>query len=247
MFSGVVVQNVEPIANAQIMFGLSDSITFGSVTPKNQDAAATVWAGITPDTACATLRNRSHRDTNGETRQAQDGSALAADVADSSPNSVPSSETSKNSAPRLISRIQGDILAERAYRPRTCAAMSLKPRCAWNGGAVAAQPRTTWVGTIRPRPYAYVYPYAYVLKTAHDFPAHHAPHQEREASMRPREPHATKRRSYVLPERDDQRPGQRGFSGRCYQYGATGHIARECRRTPAQEQTRGSGKGRGHR
>ncbi|KAH6947444.1 hypothetical protein HPB50_019033 [Hyalomma asiaticum] len=38
-------------------------------------------------------------------------------------------------------RIQGDILAARAYRPPPSAATSVEPRCAWNGGAVAAQAR----------------------------------------------------------------------------------------------------------
>ncbi|KAH6948206.1 hypothetical protein HPB50_023180 [Hyalomma asiaticum] len=152
-------------------------------------------------------------------------------------------------------RIQGDILAARAYRPSPSAALSPEPR-AWNGGAVAAQARrgnasATFAGEQVPRGWELsdraLYPYAYTLRTAHDSPVRGAPRQEREDDTRPGVRHATQQRSCDPPVRGDQRPGRRGFSGRCYQCGVTGHIARECRRTPVQEQTRGSGNGRGRR
>ncbi|KAH6921288.1 hypothetical protein HPB50_027732 [Hyalomma asiaticum] len=153
-------------------------------------------------------------------------------------------------------RIQGDILAARAHRPPPSAATSVEPRCAWNGGAAAAQARranasATFADEQVPRGWELsdraLDPYAYALRTAHDSPVRDAPRQEREADTRPGVRHATERRSYDPPVRGEQRPGRRGFSGRCYQCGATGHIARECRRAPGQEQTRGSGNGRGRR
>ncbi|KAH6926493.1 hypothetical protein HPB50_018874 [Hyalomma asiaticum] len=280
MLSDVAVQNQEPIANAETMFGLSDSVNLGSSMRNSQDAAATAWAGIRPDTACTTPRNPSPRDTN-ETRRPHDVSALAADVAESTGNSVPSNEVllqnallvmqslagalqnNAQAAPQNLEelaaaakRIQGDILAARAYRPPPSAAMSVEPRCAWNGGATAAQARradasATFADEQVPRGWELsdraLDPYAYALRTAHDSPVRDAPRQEREAGTRPGVRHATERRSYDPPVRGEQRPGRRGFSGRCYQCGATGHIARECRRTPGQEQTRGSGNGRGRR
>ncbi|KAH6925524.1 hypothetical protein HPB50_006527 [Hyalomma asiaticum] len=430
MLSDVAVQNQEPIANAETVFGLSDSANFGSSMRNSQDAAATAWAGIRPDTACTTPRNPSPRDTN-ETRRPQDVSALAADVAESTGNSVPSNEVllqnallvmqslagalqySAQAAPqsarprvkldmpsysgyhdsksaneyldRLLhyqqatgltdaellarvvpvslteqaarwfrlaghrartveefrvsfrdefqpanyewrlrrelelrtqhpdeslleyvramdelyrvanplasnaekvecvprqahptfaahfrgcnyadleelaaaaKRIQGDILAARAYRPPPSAAMSVEPRWAWNGGATAAQARranasATFADEQVPRGWELsdraLDLYAYALRTAHDSPIRDAPRQEREGDTRPDVRHATERRSYDPPVRAEQRPGRRGFSGRCYQCVAAGHIARECRRTPGQEQTRGSGNGRGRR
>ncbi|KAH6919465.1 hypothetical protein HPB50_029547 [Hyalomma asiaticum] len=252
------------------MFGLSDSVNFGSSMRNSQDAAVTAWAGIRPDTACTTPRNPSPRDTN-ETRRPQDGSAFAADVAESTGNSVPPSESlagalqnnaqaaPQSARPRVkldmpsysgyhdsksanegcnyadleelaaaAKRIQGDILAARAYRPPPSAALSVEPRCAWNDGATAAQARRANASTFAdeqvPRGWELsdraLDPYAYALRTAHYSPVRDAP----------RVRHATERRSYDPPVRGDQRPGRRGFSGRCYQCGATGHIARENRR-----------------
>ncbi|KAH6924642.1 hypothetical protein HPB50_020875 [Hyalomma asiaticum] len=220
MLSDVAVQNQEPIANAETMFGLSDSVNFGSSMRNSQDAAATAWAGIRPDTACTTPRNPSPRDTN-ETRRPQDVSALAADVAESTGNSVPSNEVllqnaflvmqslagalqnNAQAAPQNLEelaaaakRIQGDILAARAYRPPPSAAMSVEPRCAWNGGATAAQARradasATFADEQVPRGWELsdraLDPYAYALRTAHDSPVRDAPRQEREAGTRPGE------------------------------------------------------------
>ncbi|KAH6944123.1 hypothetical protein HPB50_001939 [Hyalomma asiaticum] len=237
----------EPIANAEAMFGLSDSVNFGSSMRNSQDAAATAWAGIRPDTVCTTPRNPSPRDTN-ETRQPQDGSAFAADVAESTGNSVPLNEVLLQNALLVMQsladleelaaaakRIQGGILAARAYRPPPSAAMSVEPRCAWNGGATAAQARranasATFADEQVPRGWELsdraVDPYAYALRMAHDSPVRDAPRQEREADTRPGVRHATERQSYDPPVHGEQRPGRRGFSGRCYQCGAMGHIAR---------------------
>ncbi|KAH6944196.1 hypothetical protein HPB50_002263 [Hyalomma asiaticum] len=280
MLSDVAVQNQEPIANAETMFGLSDSVNFGSSMRNSQDAAATAWAGIRPDTACTTPRNPSPRDTN-ETRRPQDGSAFAADVAESTGNSVPPNEVllqnallvmqslagalqNAQAAPQSVrprvkldmpsysgyhdsksaneyldrllhyqqatgltdaellarvvpvslteqaargcnyadleelaaaaKRIQGDILAAREYRPPPSAAMSVEPRCAWNGGATAAQARranasATFADEQVPRGWELsdraLDPYAYALRTAHDSPVRDASRQEREAGTRP--------------------------------------------------------------
>ncbi|KAH6919547.1 hypothetical protein HPB50_029463 [Hyalomma asiaticum] len=114
--------------------------------------------------------------------------------------------------------------------------MSLEPCCAWNGGAVATQAQGNASATLAdeqvPRGWELsdcaLDPYAYALRTAHDSPVRDAPPGVRRT---------TERRSYDPPVRRDQRSGRHGFSGRCYQCGATGHVARECRRTPLQEQT----------
>ncbi|KAH6923893.1 hypothetical protein HPB50_008420 [Hyalomma asiaticum] len=62
------------------MFGLSNSMNFGSSMRNNHDAAATAWAAIRPDRQGATPRSLSPRYTN-ETRRPQDVTALFADVA----------------------------------------------------------------------------------------------------------------------------------------------------------------------
>ncbi|KAH6948107.1 hypothetical protein HPB50_023045 [Hyalomma asiaticum] len=201
MLSDVAVQNQEPIANAETMFGLSDSVNFGSSMRNCQDAAATAWAGIRPDTACTTPRNPSPRDTN-ETRRPHDVSALAADVAKSTGNSVPSNEV---------------LLQNALLVMQSLAAMSVEPHCAWNGGATAAQARranasATFADEQVPRGWELsdraLDPYAYALRTAHDSPVRDVPCQEREADMRPGVGHATERRSYDPPVRGEQRPGQ---------------------------------------
>ncbi|KAH6928423.1 hypothetical protein HPB50_015530 [Hyalomma asiaticum] len=125
----------------------------------SQDAAATAWAGIRPDKACTTPCNPSPRDTN-EMRRPQDVSALAAEVAESTGNSVPSNE-----------------------RPPPSAATSVEPRCTWNGGAVAAQARranvsATFADEQVPRGWELsgraLDPYAYALRMAHDSPVRDA-------------------------------------------------------------------------
>ncbi|KAH6947434.1 hypothetical protein HPB50_018921 [Hyalomma asiaticum] len=234
MLSDVVVQNQEPTANAETMFGLSDSVNFGSSMRNGQDAAATAWAGIRPDTACTTPRNPSTRDTN-ETRRPQDVSALAADVAESTGNSVPSNEVLLQNALLVMQSLAG------ALQNNAQAAPQMRRVNASATFADEQVPRG-W----EPSDHA-LDPYAYALRMAHDSPVCDAPRQEREADTRPGVRHATERSSYDPPVRGEQRPGRHGFSGRCYQCGAMGHIARECRRTPVQEQTRGSGNGRGRR
>ncbi|KAH6933434.1 hypothetical protein HPB50_014812 [Hyalomma asiaticum] len=91
-------------------------------------------------------------------------------------------------------RIQGDILAAQAYRLPPSAAMSLEPRCAWNGGAVAAQSHRANVSTTFAD--EQVDPCANALTTAPDSPVRDAPRQEHEANMRPGVWHATEQQSY---------------------------------------------------
>ncbi|KAH6945116.1 hypothetical protein HPB50_007289 [Hyalomma asiaticum] len=122
MLSDVAAQNQEPIANAETMFGLSDSVNFGSSMRNSQDAAATAWAGIRPDTACTTPRNPSPRDTN-ETRWPHDVSALAADVAESTGNSVPSNEVLLQNTFLVMQSLAGALqnsvqAAPQSARPR---------------------------------------------------------------------------------------------------------------------------------
>ncbi|KAH6935357.1 hypothetical protein HPB50_005342 [Hyalomma asiaticum] len=268
----------------------------------------------TKDYACTTPRNPSPCDTN-ETRRPQDVSALAADVAESTGNSVPWNEVLLQNALLVMQNLAGALqnnaqAAPQSARPRVKLDMpsysgyhdsksaneylnrllhyqqatgltdaellaravpvslteqaarwfqlaghrARTPRCAWNGGATTAQARrgntsATFADEQVPRGWELsdraLDPYAYALRTAHDSLVRDAPRQEHEADTRPGVRHATERRSYDPPVHDEQRPGQRVFSGRCYQCGAMGHTAHECRRTPVQEQTRGSGNGRG--
>ncbi|KAH6942239.1 hypothetical protein HPB50_002032 [Hyalomma asiaticum] len=106
MLSDVAVQNQEPIDNVETMFGLSDSVNFRSSMRNSQDAAATAWAGIRPYTACTTPRYPSPRDMN-EGRRPQDGSALAADVDESTGNSVAPSEVLLQNALLVMQSLAG--------------------------------------------------------------------------------------------------------------------------------------------
>lgn len=150
-------------------------------------------------------------------------------------------------------RIQGDILAARSYRPPPPAAQSIEPRCAWNGGAVTSEAfrgnasasyadehvSRGWELSNRA-----LDPYAYALRTAHAAPARDIPRQEHVVDARPNERRNPERGP---PDRGELRANRRGVRGPCYRCGAPGHIARECDRTPGQEQTRGSGNGRRRR
>lgn len=150
-------------------------------------------------------------------------------------------------------RIQGDILAARAYRPPPPAAQSLEPRCAWNGGAVGSEAfrgnaSASFADEHVPRGWELsdraLDPYAYALRTARAAPARDVPRQEHVVETSPDERRNAERGP---PDRGDERPGRRGFRGPCYRCGAPGHIARECGRTPGQERTRGSGNARRRR
>ncbi|KAH6935180.1 hypothetical protein HPB50_004336 [Hyalomma asiaticum] len=100
------------------MSGLSDSVNFGSSLRNSQDAAATAWAGIRPDTACTTPRNPSPRDTN-ETRRPQDVLALAADVAESTGNSVPLNEVRLQNALLVMQSLAGALQNNAQAAPQT--------------------------------------------------------------------------------------------------------------------------------
>lgn len=155
-------------------------------------------------------------------------------------------------------RIQGDILAARAYRPPPPAALSLEPRCAWNGGGIASHsPRVDASASFADEQVQRGWelsdraldPYAYALKTAQHNAARSAPRQELATNARTEERHmpTAERGSYGPPDWSDGRPRHRGFGGRCYQCGGLGHIARDCASTPGRGRARGSGNGRGRR
>lgn len=150
-------------------------------------------------------------------------------------------------------RIQGDILAARAYRPPPPAAHSLEPRCAWNGEAFSARPnradasasfaqehyRDNWELSDRA-----LDPYSYALRSAH------ATADRRQQPRRNNDgEHRLDEQNPPAPERDapHDRGNQRQNRGnRCYRCDQPGHFVRDCRRPPPRDQAR-SGNGRGRR
>ncbi|XP_077560789.1 uncharacterized protein LOC144175606 [Haemaphysalis longicornis] len=148
-------------------------------------------------------------------------------------------------------RIQGDILAARAYRPPPPAAHSLEPRCAWTGAHSARSNRTDGSVAVADEQFRdnwelsdrALHPYSYALRSAHATAERNQPRRGQHADPRP------SAQPPLAPERDaprDRGNQRQGRSNRCYRCDEPGHFVRDCRHPPPRDHGR-SGNGRGRR
>ncbi|XP_077564721.1 uncharacterized protein LOC144180215 [Haemaphysalis longicornis] len=132
-------------------------------------------------------------------------------------------------------RIQGHILASRAYRPPPPASEALEPRCAWKGAssfprhpphaahAVGAEEKGLWEISARA-----LDPYTYGRRTAN---AGKWPPNNSAANNRPKQPPGPAAGGDA--PRDANRGNTRGGL-RCFRCGKEGHMMRNCSQPPAQ-------------
>ncbi|XP_049524096.1 uncharacterized protein LOC125945831 [Dermacentor silvarum] len=151
-------------------------------------------------------------------------------------------------------RIQGDILAARAYCPPPPPSASLEPRCAWAGGDSTPRNPPKYEATreyreARDLSDRALDPYSYARARCS------APHGQREREPRaPAHEGKSDRGAPLASEgkppsaRDAPRPPQSDRGVVCYRCHERGHIARTCTvRRPTQEPPRPSGNGVGRR
>ncbi|XP_049273276.1 uncharacterized protein LOC125759065 [Rhipicephalus sanguineus] len=165
-------------------------------------------------------------------------------------------------------RIQGDILAARAYRPPPPASVALEPRCAW-GGAVPSPQRQQPAGAAFAAPARSGHswelsdraldPYAYARRAAAcAAPQLDAREQGRYPTQRIDEGDTRHNRSFdqqanrplpleAAPPRERGRDGASSLSRdgmRCFRCRERGHIARECpvSRPPVRQGNGGAGR-----
>ncbi|CAN7945427.1 unnamed protein product [Ixodes hexagonus] len=137
-------------------------------------------------------------------------------------------------------RIQGDILAARAYRPPPPPSATLEPRCAWNGDSVSPHSRPADAsaayadarGRVAPDVSDRALdPYSYGLRRA-TAKSQSSPHsQDRVADLRREERRLRNEPIAQNERRNHPRPAARNPLGpeiRCYRCDRTGHIARNC-------------------
>lgn len=156
-------------------------------------------------------------------------------------------------------RIQGDILAARAYRPPPPASTALEPRCAWNGDAASrnrrheaahyANERSRNTYDISDRA---LDPYSYGRRTSRPTPQFRTtdsrPNEaaRHEETRTPQSQRADARYDRAGENQNARQNPRRGDDRRCFRCNRPGHLARQCPERPNTESHR-AGNEQSHR
>lgn len=138
-------------------------------------------------------------------------------------------------------RIQGDILAARAYRPPPPPSASLEPRCAWNGGT-PSRPRQADAATVfadgpggvtRDISLRALDPYTYGQREAAASSQGNRQHRDQISDPRPNAQSPQGQQLSAGPrgadaQRNARRNSQSGTSVRCFRCNQVGHFFRDC-------------------
>lgn len=157
-------------------------------------------------------------------------------------------------------RLQGDILAARAYRPPPPASAALEPRCAWSGDTPSRTPRrydsANYAEDRGRDTYAIsdraLDPYSYGRRTSRPTPQFRTtdsrPNEaaRQEETRIPQSQRADARYDRAGENQNARRNPQRGDDRRCFRCNRPGHLARQCPERPNTESHR-AGNEQSHR